>query len=131
MKDRYGDVAVTLLDGFVAQCEVQRAPNNFFDHALIRDLADCFADCDESPDVRAISAPRANTFVLAPTLARRAARKNSVSAAPMRLTRSTRRRYDSLGQKHRLWQRSRARLSVVDLASQSWRTSACFVRTPG
>ena len=54
MKDRYGDVAVTLLDGFVAQCEVQRAPNNFFDHALIRDLADCFADCDESPDVRAI-----------------------------------------------------------------------------
>jgi len=54
MKDQYGDVAVTLLEGHVAQCEIRRGPNNFFDHQLIKDLADCFEDCDESNDVRAI-----------------------------------------------------------------------------
>ena len=54
MKDQYGDVSVTLVDGFVAICEVQRAPNNFFDLDLIRDLADCFEDLDANPACRAI-----------------------------------------------------------------------------
>lgn len=54
MKDRYGDVAVTQLDGHVVQCEIQRPPNNFFDHQLIMDLADCFEDIDEEKDIRAI-----------------------------------------------------------------------------
>ena len=54
MKDQYGDVGVTLVDGFVAVCEVQRGPNNFFDLDLIRDLADCFADLDANPACRAI-----------------------------------------------------------------------------
>lgn len=54
MKEQYGDVAVTILDGHVAQCEIQRPPNNFFDHQLIKDLADCFEDVDKEQDLRAI-----------------------------------------------------------------------------
>jgi enoyl-CoA hydratase/carnithine racemase len=54
MKDQYGEVGVNILEGYVAEVEIQRGPNNFFDHDLIRDLADCFADIDASPDIRAI-----------------------------------------------------------------------------
>jgi len=54
MKEQYGDVAVTMLDGFVAQCEIQRGPNNFFDQQLIHDLANCFDDLDQDPACRAI-----------------------------------------------------------------------------
>lgn len=50
----YGDIAVTMLDGYVAQCEFKRPPNNFFDHQLIKDLADCFDDLDNDPNCRAI-----------------------------------------------------------------------------
>ncbi len=54
MKEKYGDISVTILDGYVGQVEIQRGPNNFFDHPLIKDLADCFEDIDANPDVRAI-----------------------------------------------------------------------------
>ena len=54
MKDLYGDVSVTRLDGHVVQCEINRPPNNFFDHQLIKDLADCFEDIDTQDDIRAI-----------------------------------------------------------------------------
>lgn len=54
MKDQYGDISVTRLDGFVTQCEIKRPPNNFFDHQLIKDLADCFDDLDNDLDTRAI-----------------------------------------------------------------------------
>ena len=54
MKDLYGDVTVTRLDGHVAQCEIKRPPNNFFDHQLIKDLATCFEDIDKQNDIRAI-----------------------------------------------------------------------------
>ena len=54
MKDLYGDVAVTRLDGHVVQCEINRPPNNFFDHQLIKDLADCFEDIDTQDDIRTI-----------------------------------------------------------------------------
>lgn len=54
MKEQYGDIAVTRLDGHVVQCEIKRPPNNFFDHQLIRDLADCFDDIDADPESRAI-----------------------------------------------------------------------------
>ena len=46
MNDQYGDISVTKLDGNVAQCEIRRPPNNFFDHKLIMDLADCFEDIE-------------------------------------------------------------------------------------
>ena len=54
MKTQYGDTDVTLVDGHVAICEIQRGPNNFFDHELISGLADCFEDIDANPEVRAI-----------------------------------------------------------------------------
>ncbi len=54
MKDLYGDIAVTQLDGHVVQCEIKRPPNNFFDHQLIKDLADCFEDIDKHNDIRSI-----------------------------------------------------------------------------
>ena len=54
MKEQYGDVSVTMLDGFVAQCEINRPPNNFFDLSLFRDLAECFEDLDENSACRAI-----------------------------------------------------------------------------
>ncbi|MCB1691537.1 MAG: enoyl-CoA hydratase/isomerase family protein [Pseudomonadales bacterium] len=54
MKEQYGDLSVTKLPGHVVQCEIKRGPNNFFDHALIRDMADCFNDIDADPDGRAI-----------------------------------------------------------------------------
>ena len=54
MKEQYGDISLTILDGYVALCEIQRGPNNFFDHQMIKDLASCFEDIDESPKTRAI-----------------------------------------------------------------------------
>lgn len=54
IKAQYGDLTVTKLDNFVVQCEIQRPPNNFFDHQLIKDMADCFEEIDEDPDCRAI-----------------------------------------------------------------------------
>ena len=54
MKDQYGDVSVTKLEGNVAQCEIKRPPNNFFDHQLIMDLADCFEDIDKENAIRSI-----------------------------------------------------------------------------
>jgi 2-(1,2-epoxy-1,2-dihydrophenyl)acetyl-CoA isomerase len=47
------DVAVVLSDG-VAVVEMQRPPNNYFDLALIRELADVYEEAGRSADVRAI-----------------------------------------------------------------------------
>ena len=54
MKEQYGDIKVTQLPGFVVQCEIDRPPNNFFDLALIRDMADCFDELDEAANCRTI-----------------------------------------------------------------------------
>lgn len=54
MKEQYGDISVSRLEGHLAQCEIQRGPNNFFDHALISDLADCLEDIDKDDDIRAV-----------------------------------------------------------------------------
>ena len=43
MEFKQGDVAVSNVGGFVSLVEIQRAPNNFFDVDLIRDLAEVFA----------------------------------------------------------------------------------------
>jgi enoyl-CoA hydratase/carnithine racemase len=50
---KYGDVSVTL-DGNVATLEIHRPPHNFFDFALIRDLANAFETLDNEPDCRAL-----------------------------------------------------------------------------
>ena len=49
----FADIAVSL-DGNVATVEIQRPPNNFFDHALILQLADAFAGLDAMDACRAI-----------------------------------------------------------------------------
>ena len=54
MKERYGDISVSMLEGYVVQCEIQRSPNNFFDHQLIADMVECFNDIDKNVDARAI-----------------------------------------------------------------------------
>ena len=51
---KFGDIAVARLDGHVAQCEIQRGPNNFFDQQLIKDLADCLEALDGDGAVRAL-----------------------------------------------------------------------------
>ncbi len=54
MERKQGDVQVTEAGGHVALVEIQRAPNNFFDVDLIRDLSDLFDALDDDDDVRAI-----------------------------------------------------------------------------
>ena len=47
------DVGVEL-DEFVATVEIRRPPHNFFDHALIQQIADAFEGLDRDPACRAI-----------------------------------------------------------------------------
>lgn len=49
----YDDISVTQ-DGFVTTIEIQRPPHNFFDHGLIRQIADAFSAADQNADCRAI-----------------------------------------------------------------------------
>ena len=44
----FDDIGVQL-DGHVALVEIQRPPHNFFDYALIEQLADAFSGLDEIP----------------------------------------------------------------------------------
>ncbi len=47
------DISVTR-DGYVTTVEIQRPPANFFDHSLIRQIADAFDAADEDGDCRAL-----------------------------------------------------------------------------
>ncbi|MEZ5279499.1 MAG: enoyl-CoA hydratase/isomerase family protein [Acidimicrobiales bacterium] len=51
---QYGDLHVTVGDDFVATAEIRRAPNNFFDIALIDSLSAAFEDLDADVACRAI-----------------------------------------------------------------------------
>jgi enoyl-CoA hydratase/carnithine racemase len=53
-EERFGDVSVQVGGDFVATVEVHRPPNNHFDTALIRSLAEAFEALDEDPACRAI-----------------------------------------------------------------------------
>jgi enoyl-CoA hydratase/carnithine racemase len=50
---KFTEIAVAR-DGHVMTLEIQRPPNNFFDHVLIRQIADAFAEADEDADCRAV-----------------------------------------------------------------------------
>jgi enoyl-CoA hydratase/carnithine racemase len=54
VKERFGDVWVGLGDDYVATVEMRRPPNNFFDVALIRSLADAYEALDADDGCRAI-----------------------------------------------------------------------------
>lgn len=49
----YGDVSVQL-ESYVALVEIHRPPHNFFDHELVRNLADAFEALDQDPACRAL-----------------------------------------------------------------------------
>jgi enoyl-CoA hydratase/carnithine racemase len=49
----YTDIAVAFAD-HVMTVEIQRPPQNFFDHSLIRQIADAFAEADNNPECRSI-----------------------------------------------------------------------------
>ena len=49
----YGDVSVELKD-YVATVELHRPPHNFFDHQLLKNLADAFEALDRDPGCRAL-----------------------------------------------------------------------------
>jgi enoyl-CoA hydratase/carnithine racemase len=51
---QYGDVSVEIGEDHVAQVEIQRPPNNFFDVELIRNLADAYGELDADPSCRAV-----------------------------------------------------------------------------
>lgn len=53
MNERFGDVSVAL-DRHVAVVEMRRPPHNFFDHELIRDLANAFEALDAEPACRSL-----------------------------------------------------------------------------
>jgi enoyl-CoA hydratase/carnithine racemase len=42
MPDRFGDVSIALGEDFIAEVEIHRPPNNFFDAALIKGIADAY-----------------------------------------------------------------------------------------
>ena len=50
----FGDVHVDLGDGYVAEVEIRRGPNNFFDITLIRSICEAFEALDADPGCRAI-----------------------------------------------------------------------------
>src|SRR5262245_64288846 len=52
--ERFGDVSVTTGDDSVATIELHRPPNNFFDIALIRSLAEAYESVDGRAGCRAI-----------------------------------------------------------------------------
>ncbi len=53
MADGYKDIAVELIDR-VAVVEIRRPPHNFFDHDLIREIADAFESLDDHDQIRAL-----------------------------------------------------------------------------
>ena len=54
MAERFGDVTVDVGEDFVAEVEIHRPPNNFFDTSLIRSVAEAYSVLDKDPSCRAI-----------------------------------------------------------------------------
>ena len=54
MIQQFGDVTVEVWPDFVAEVEIHRPPNNFFDSALIRDIADAYESLAAGQDCRAV-----------------------------------------------------------------------------
>jgi enoyl-CoA hydratase/carnithine racemase len=52
--EQFGDVTVDIGDDFVAEVEIHRPPDNFFDTSLIRGLAEAYAVADREPSCRVI-----------------------------------------------------------------------------
>jgi enoyl-CoA hydratase/carnithine racemase len=82
MANRYGDVSVTLED-HVAWVEIHRPPHNFFDHQLVKDLADAFEALDQNPACRAlVLAAEGKSFCAGADFKRRATAGSGEHARP-------------------------------------------------
>ena len=69
----YGDVSVAL-DGHIAWVEIHRPPHNFFDHELVKSLADAFEALDQDPACRVLLlASEGKSFCAGADFKRRAA----------------------------------------------------------
>src|SRR5215467_887139 len=78
---KYGDVSV-LLEGNVALVEIHRPPHNFFDHLLVRNLADAFESLDQDPACRAlVLASEGKSFCAGADFKQRAASGSSKTEA--------------------------------------------------
>jgi len=53
MSASYKDIGVSI-SGHVGQIEIQRPPHNYFDNALINQIADALEDFDRDPECRAV-----------------------------------------------------------------------------
>ena len=70
---KYGDVSV-MLEGHIALVEIHRPPHNFFDHQLVKDLADAFEALDRDQACRAlVLASEGKSFCAGADFKRRAA----------------------------------------------------------
>src|SRR5215472_3824495 len=53
MSTQFGDVSF-IVENHVAWVEIHRPPHNFFDHQLVKDLADAFEALDRDPACRTL-----------------------------------------------------------------------------
>jgi enoyl-CoA hydratase/carnithine racemase len=73
MVAQYGDVSVKL-EQHVALVEIHRPPHNFFDHQLLKELAEAFEALDKDPECRAlVLAAEGKSFCAGADFKRRAA----------------------------------------------------------
>jgi len=68
MTTKSGDVVITKVAGRVSLPEMRRPPNNFFDKALLTDVADALLALDDDEDVSCVVLASEGThFAPAPT----------------------------------------------------------------
>jgi enoyl-CoA hydratase/carnithine racemase len=80
MAIQYGDVSVTL-DEHIAWVEIHRPPHNFFDHQLVKDLADAFEALDRDTACCAIVlASEGKSFCAGADFKRRAATRGEAES---------------------------------------------------
>jgi enoyl-CoA hydratase/carnithine racemase len=78
---QYGDVSV-VLDQHIALVEIHRPPHNYFDHQLIRSLADAFEFLDKDIECRAlVLASEGRSFCAGADFSKRPASRNEELAS--------------------------------------------------
>jgi enoyl-CoA hydratase/carnithine racemase len=78
---QYGDVSV-VLDQHIALVEIHRPPHNYFDHRLIRSLADAFEFLDKDIECRAlVLASEGRSFCAGADFSKRPASRNEELAS--------------------------------------------------
>ena len=127
MQKTYGDVEVNVLDNYVAVCEIKRGPNNFFDQALIADLADAFIMIHRLEPSCCVQ--RANISVRVPISAAQIEVRKPRDQA-MRPIRFIRKPFDYSEARHPSLRRSKALRWEAVLDWRSWPTSEWSAQKP-